>query len=42
MKKTLLALAGALSLSAHAEIDSIRVAVDAPYPPFEYKAPDGT
>ncbi|MFY0641151.1 MAG: transporter substrate-binding domain-containing protein [Bermanella sp.] len=42
MKKTLLALAGVLSLSAHAEIDSIRVAVDAPYPPFEYKAPDGT
>ena len=42
MKKTLLILMGLLSLNTYAEIDTIRVAVDAPYPPFEYKAPDGT
>lgn len=45
MKKVLLALAGALAVASAVEAkdyDLIRVGVDAPYPPFEYKAPDGT
>ncbi len=44
MKKTLLALAGLLAVTTAVEAKdwtSIRVGVDAPYPPFEYKAPDG-
>lgn len=45
MKKTLVAIAGALALVSAVEAkewDTIRAGVDAPYPPFEYKAPDGT
>lgn len=45
MKKTLVAIAGVLALTSAVEAkdwDTIRVGVDAPYPPFEYKAPDGT
>lgn len=45
MKKTLVALAGALAFTSAVEAkdwEVIRVGVDAPYPPFEYRAPDGT
>lgn len=45
MKKILIALAGVAALTSAVEAkewDTIRVGVDAPYPPFEYKAPDGT
>ena len=45
MKKTLLALATVLAVVSAVDAkdwDSIRVGVDAPYPPFEYKAPDGS
>ncbi|EAT12653.1 transporter substrate-binding domain-containing protein [Bermanella marisrubri] len=43
MKRQLLTLFSALALSVSANAaDPIRVAVDAPYPPFEYKAPDGS
>jgi arginine/ornithine transport system substrate-binding protein len=45
MKKVLVAIAGALALTSAVEAkdyDVIRAGVDAPYPPFEYKAPDGT
>lgn len=45
MKKTLIALAGVLAMTAGAEArdyDKIRVGVDSPYPPFEFKNPDGT
>lgn len=45
MKKTLVAIAGVLALTSAVEAkdwDTIRAGVDAPYPPFEYKAPDGT
>ncbi len=45
MKKALVAIAGALALTSAVEAkdwDVIRAGVDAPYPPFEYKAPDGT
>jgi len=45
MKKVLLALAGVLAVSSAVEAkdyELIRAGVDAPYPPFEYKAPDGT
>ncbi|MEJ2046188.1 MAG: transporter substrate-binding domain-containing protein [Reinekea sp.] len=45
MKKVLLAVAGMLALTATVEAKDwsvIRAGVDAPYPPFEYKAPDGT
>lgn len=44
MKKTLLVLASALALTATVEAKewtNIRVGVDAPYPPFEYRDPDG-
>lgn len=42
MIKTIIS-AVALSVSVFANAaDPIRVAVDAPYPPFEFKAPDGT
>ncbi|TXR54497.1 transporter substrate-binding domain-containing protein [Reinekea thalattae] len=45
MKKAFLAFAGALAMTSALEAkdyDTIRVGVDAPYPPFEYRAPDGT
>ncbi|MDX1475173.1 MAG: transporter substrate-binding domain-containing protein, partial [Reinekea sp.] len=45
MKKTLVAIAGALALTSAVEAkdwDTIRAGVDAPYPQFEYIAPDGT
>ena len=45
MKKTLLALATVLAVVSAVDAkdwESIRVGVDAPYPPFEYKAPDGS
>ncbi len=45
MKKILATLAGVLVLTGAVEAkdwDTIRAGVDAPYPPFEYKAPDGT
>jgi arginine/ornithine transport system substrate-binding protein len=45
MKKTLIALASVVAMTSAVEAkdwDSIRVGVDAPYPPFEFKAPDGT
>jgi len=45
MKKTLVALASVMAFTTAVEAkdwSSIRVGVDAPYPPFEYKAPDGT
>lgn len=45
MKKALLALASVLAVASAVEAKdwkNIRVGVDAPYPPFEYKAPDGT
>lgn len=44
-KKLLLAAAGILVMTASIQAkdwDKIRAGVDAPYPPFEYKAPDGT
>lgn len=45
MKKTLVALAGALVMTtavSASQWDVIRAGVDAPYPPFEFLAPDGT
>lgn len=45
MKKALFAIAGVLAMTSAVEAkewDTIRAGVDAPYPPFEYKAPDGT
>jgi len=45
MKKTLIALASVLAVTTAVEAKdwtSIRAGVDAPYPPFEFKAPDGT
>ena len=45
MKKVLVAMVGALALTSAVEAKdwtTIRAGVDAPYPPFEYKAPDGT
>ncbi len=45
MKKVLVAIVGALALTSAVEAkdwEVIRAGVDAPYPPFEYKAPDGT
>lgn len=45
MKKALFAVAGILAMTSAVEAeewDTIRAGVDAPYPPFEYKAPDGT
>ena len=44
MKKTLIAVAGMLAMTSAVSAeswDTIRVGVDAPYPPFEYRAPDG-
>jgi arginine/ornithine transport system substrate-binding protein len=44
MKKTLIAVAGMLAMTSAVTAeswDNIRVGVDAPYPPFEYRAPDG-
>lgn len=44
MKKTLIAVAGMLAMTSAVSAeswDNIRVGVDAPYPPFEYRAPDG-
>lgn len=44
MKKVLIAAASVLAFSsvAQAEWDVIRAGVDVPYPPFEYRAPDGS
>ncbi len=45
MKKTLIALAGLLAISSASQagdIKTIRVGVDSPYPPFEFKKPDGS
>jgi arginine/ornithine transport system substrate-binding protein len=45
MKKILIALASVVAMTSAVEAkewDTIRVGVDAPYPPFEFKAPDGT
>lgn len=45
MKKALFAIAGVLAMTSAVEAkewDTIRAGVDSPYPPFEYKAPDGT
>lgn len=45
MKRSLLALAGVLAISAGAEArdyKTIRVGVDSPYPPFEFTNPDGS
>lgn len=45
MKKALFAVAGILAMTSAVEAkewDTIRAGVDAPYPPFEYKASDGT
>ncbi|WP_026957300.1 transporter substrate-binding domain-containing protein [Aliagarivorans taiwanensis] len=46
MKKTLVALFGAVVLSSTAvqakDWDVVRLAVDVPYEPFEYRAPDGS
>ena len=45
MKKAIIAIAGLLAMSAALQAKDwtvIRAGVDAPYPPFEYKAPDGT
>ncbi|WP_028670942.1 transporter substrate-binding domain-containing protein [Saccharospirillum impatiens] len=44
MKKTLIAVAGMLAMTSAVTAeswDNIRVGVDAPYPPFEYRSPDG-
>lgn len=44
MKKTLIAVAGMLAMTSAVSAeswDNIRVGVDAPYPPFEFRAPDG-
>ena len=44
MKKTLIAVAGMLAMTSAVTAeswDNIRVGVDAPYPPFEFRAPDG-
>ncbi|MHA7880562.1 MAG: transporter substrate-binding domain-containing protein [Saccharospirillum sp.] len=44
MKKVLIAAASVLAISsaAQAEWDVIRAGVDVPYPPFEFRSPDGT
>lgn len=45
MKKALFAVAGILAMTSAVEAkewDTIRAGVDSPYPPFEYKDPDGT
>ncbi|BEU04099.1 ABC transporter substrate-binding protein [Agarivorans sp. OAG1] len=46
MKKTLVAMIGAIALSTTAveakDWEVVRLAVDVPYEPFEYKAPDGS
>ncbi|WP_427982273.1 transporter substrate-binding domain-containing protein [Agarivorans sp.] len=46
MKKTLVAMMSALAMASTAvdakDWDVVRLAVDVPYEPFEYKAPDGT
>lgn len=44
MKKALIAVAGMLAMTSAVSAeswDNIRVGVDAPYPPFEFRAPDG-